>query len=146
MRDFLSGVLLLVIAGVAVWQASDLTLGTLRHMGPGLLPLSLAVLIAVLGVALIVTGGRGKKVEVGRFPARGPILVLGSAVAFAVTIQPLGLAVAGPLVVVVSAFASEETRWIELLIFGVLMTVFCLLLFKVVLALPIPVAPWLLGY
>jgi putative tricarboxylic transport membrane protein len=65
---------------------------------------------------------------------------------FGLTVRPLGLAVAGPLVIIVSGFASSESRLIESVIFGVIMTVFCLLLFKVLLTLPVPVAPWLLGY
>jgi heme A synthase len=44
------------------------------------------------------------------------------------------------------AFASPETRIREVVIFGVVMTVFCVGLFKYALGLPIPVAPWLIGY
>ena len=42
--------------------------------------------------------------------------------------------------------ASRETRPVETLIFGTVITIFCLLLFKFALNLPIPVAPWLIGY
>jgi hypothetical protein len=61
-------------------------------------------------------------------------------------VRPLGLVVAGPLAIVVSAFASDEVRWSETLLFGALMTAFCVGLFKFVLGLPIPLAPWLIGY
>ena len=81
-----------------------------------------------------------------RWGVRGPIFILGAAVAFALAVRPLGLAVAGPLVIVISAMASRETRLVEMLIFGTIITAFCLLLFKFALNLPIPVAPWLVGY
>ena len=51
-----------------------------------------------------------------------------------------------PLAIVIAAFASDETRWGETLVFGGLMTLFCIGLFKFALGLPIPLAPWVLGY
>jgi hypothetical protein len=65
---------------------------------------------------------------------------------FGLAIRPLGLAAAGPLLVVVGALASEETRWLEVILFAAGMTAFCVVLFKYLLSLPIPLAPWLIGY
>ena len=77
---------------------------------------------------------------------RGPLFILGAAVAFGFAVRPLGLAVAGPLAIVIGAFASRETKWLEMLIFGVVLTALCVGLFKFALNLPIPVAPWAIGY
>jgi putative tricarboxylic transport membrane protein len=82
----------------------------------------------------------------GRWSVRGPLLVLGAVVAFGLAIRPLGLLIAGPLAIVIAALASDEVRWKETLAFGAAMTVFCIGLFKFALGLPIPLAPWLLGY
>ena len=60
--------------------------------------------------------------------------------------RPLGLAVAGPLAIVIGACASDDVRWGETILFGALMTAFCIGLFKFALGLPIPLAPWLLDY
>jgi putative tricarboxylic transport membrane protein len=46
------------------------------------------------------------------------VLVLGALVVFGLAVRPLGLVVAGPLAIVVSAFASDEVRWGETLLFG----------------------------
>jgi len=146
MQNLLAGLLLILVAAIAAWQASPLSFGTLRHIGPGLVPLVLAAFIAIIGVILVLTWLRGERSSTGRWPLRGPLFILGAAVVFGLIVRPLGLAVAGPLLVVVAAFASHETRWIEILIFAAGMTVFCLVLFKYLLALPIPVAPWLIGY
>jgi putative tricarboxylic transport membrane protein len=81
-----------------------------------------------------------------RWSVRGPVFILGAAIVFALSVRPLGLAVAGPLTVVVGAFASPQTRLVETLIFSAVMTAFCVTLFKFALNLPIPVAPWLIGY
>lgn len=146
MRDAIAGTVLLTIAAVAAWQGSGLTAGTPRHIGPGMVPMVLSALIALVGVILIGQGIRDGGAHRDRWPLRGPLFILGSAVVFGLAVRPLGLAVAGPLLVIVGAFASEETRWVELILFAVGMTVFCVGLFKFLLSLPIPLAPWLLGY
>ena len=146
MRDVIAGLILLVIAAVAAWQGSALTVGTPRHIGPGMAPIVLSALIALIGVILVGVGVREERTRCDRWPLRGPVFILGGAVVFGLAIRPLGLAVAGPLLVVVGALASEETRFVEVILFAAGMTVFCVVLFKYLLSLPIPLAPWLIGY
>jgi len=130
----------------AFWQAADLPIGTLGGMGPGMLPKSLAVLFGVLGALLVL----GSVFEAGppleRWSIRGPVFVALAIVAFGLTVRPLGLVVAGPVAIVIAALASEEVRWVETIVVGVLMTAICVGLFKFALGLPIPLAPWLMGY
>lgn len=146
MRDVIAGLILLVVAAVAAWQGSWLSVGTPRHIGPGMLPLVLSALIALIGVMLMGLGLREARAHPDRWPLRGPVFILGSAVIFGLAVRPLGLAVAGPLLVIVGALASDESRWFEVMLFAVGMTVFCVVLFKHLLSLPIPLAPWLIGY
>lgn len=138
-QDAGAGVFLLAVAAFALWQGADLPLGTLRSMGAGMLPTSLAVLVGAFGLALIgfslVQDGPG----LDRWRLRGPVFILGSVVVFAVLIRTAGLAVAGPVSMLVSCFATDEVRWKEAIIFSLGMTAFCILLFKVMLSLPIPV-------
>ena len=123
-QDFIAGLVVIGMAMFAFWQAADLPIGTLGGMGSGMLPRSLAVLLGLLG----------------------GLLILGAVAAFALTVRPYGLVVAGPLAILISAFASAEVRWIETIVWGSIMTAFCIGLFKFALGLPIPLAPWLLGY
>jgi putative tricarboxylic transport membrane protein len=146
MRDVIAGLVLMMIAAAAAWQGSALTMGTPRHIGPGMVPMLLSALIALIGLILIGVGIRDGRAHRDRWPLRGPLFILGSAVVFGLAVRPLGLAVAGPLLVIVGAFASEETRWLEVVLFALGMTVFCVGLFKYLLSLPIPLAPWLIGY
>ncbi len=102
----------------------------------------------------------GERLE--RWHLRGPVFVLGAVLVFAVVIRgstlnlgglagipviasvkvpPLGLIIAGPLAVIVSGFASDETRFLEIAVFGVVMTLLSGLLFKELLGLPIPFDP-----
>ena len=145
-RDFAGGLLVIVVAAFAFWQSADLAIGTFGGMGPGMLPRGLAVLLGLLGALLAVDPVLEGGPRLERWSSRAPIFVLGAVVAFGLAVRPLGLVVAGPLAIVISAFASDEVRWPETLLFGALMTAFCVGLFKFALGLPIPLAPWLIGY
>ena len=145
-QDFLGGLVVIAVAVLAFWQGANLPIGTLGGMGPGMLPKSLAALLGLLGALLVLSAIREGGPPLDRWSIRGPVLVLGAVVAFGMAVRPLGLVVAGPLAIVIGAFASDEVRWKETLVFGALMTAFCIGLFKFALGLPIPLAPWLLGY
>jgi putative tricarboxylic transport membrane protein len=145
-QDFVGGLIIIAIAAFAFWQASDLPIGTLGGMGPGMLPRGLALMLGLLGAWLVLDAVLEGRERLEPWSLRGPLFVLAAVVAFGAAVRPLGLVVAGPLAIVISAFASNEVRWIETLIFGLLMTVFCIGLFKLALGLPIPLAPWLIGY
>lgn len=145
-QDASAGLFLVGLALFALWQGADLAVGTLNQMGPGMLPRILGSLTLLCGLVLVVQSFRAGDAPLERWALRGPICILGAAVAFGLTVRPLGLAVAGPIAVTIGGFASNETRLVETLVFGVVMTAFCIGLFKAALGLPIPVAPWLIGY
>jgi putative tricarboxylic transport membrane protein len=145
-QDFVGGLAIVAVAGFAWWLARDLPGGGASAMGPATLPKGLAVLLGVLGLLLALSSFFEQGLPLERWSLRGPLLILGSLVVFGLAVRPLGLAIAGPLAITVAAFSSDEVRWKETLVFGVLMTLFCIGLFKFALGLPIPLAPWLLGY
>jgi hypothetical protein len=145
-QDFVAGLVVIAVAAFAFWQATDLPIGTLGGMGPGMLPKVLAVLFGLLGALLVLDSFVETSLPLERWSIRGPLLVALAIAAFGLTVRPLGLVVAGPIAILVAGFASSEVRWGETIVLGVLMTVFCMGLFKFALGLPIPLAPWLIGY
>src|SRR5262245_34162244 len=145
-QDVGAGVFLLAVGAFAFWQSLALSAGTLTRLGPGMVPRGLAVAVALCGLLLLASGVVSRGAPLERWSIRGPALILGAAVAFALTVRPLGLVVAGPLAIIGAALASRDARWAETAIFGAIMTAFCVGLFKFALGLPIPVAPWLIGY
>ena len=145
-QDFVGGVAIIGVAAFALWQAKDLAMGTLGGMGPGMLPKSLAVLLGILGALLAFNALTDRGPRLSRFSIRGPLFVLGGIVAFGIAVRPGGLLVAGPLAIFIGACGSPESRVGETLVYGVLITAFCIGLFKFALGLPIPLAPWLLDY
>ncbi|MEI6303233.1 MAG: tripartite tricarboxylate transporter TctB family protein [Betaproteobacteria bacterium] len=145
-QDAIGGLVVFAVGVFAFWQSANLPMGTLGGMGAGMLPRSLAVLFGLLGLLLFLSAVLKAGPTIERLSIRGPVLVLGAVVLFGLAVRPLGLAVAGPVAIMIGAFASEDVRWVEALVFGLLITTFCAALFKFALGLPIPLAPWLLGY
>jgi putative tricarboxylic transport membrane protein len=154
-QDAAGGVFLIIFGLFAWWLGSDLAMGTLRSMGPGMLPKSFALILAGLGALMVLNSLRHQGPELESWSLRGILLVLGGCILFGMMIRgfevgplkvpSLGLIVSGPLVVLVSGMAAPDKSWRELILFAVVMTAFCAVLFKYILGLPIPLAPWLIG-
>ena len=131
------------------------TAGTLRQLGPGMLPKAFAVICAALGAMLALASLRYNGEHLSGWSWKGIFFALGGACLFALTIRgfefgpirvpALGLLVSGPLLIFFSGLAADDRKLKELLIFAVGMSTACILLFKYALSLPIPLAPWLLG-
>jgi putative tricarboxylic transport membrane protein len=138
-QDFGAGLFLIAIGLFALWQGWKLPLGTLRSMGAGMLPFSLAVMLCLGGVGLIITSFMHKGAALDAWSIRGLIFIIGGVVIFAFTIQRLGLIFAGPLSMIITSMASDEFEWKETIIFSIILTAACALLFKTALGLPIPV-------
>ena len=160
--DLGGGLFLLGIAALGLTGGFDLPTGTLSGIGSGLVPRVVSVLVAAFGVLLIVHSLLFEGDRLERWHLRGPVFVLGAVILFALIIRgstlhiggifgipvlatihlpALGLIIAGPLAVMVSALATSETRPKEVAIFAVVMTMLSGLLFKEVLNLPIPWDP-----
>lgn len=154
-QDMAAGLFMILLAVIAFVLAYDLPMGTLRQLGPGMLPKAFAAICAGLGALLSLSSLRfhGEKLE--GWSWRGVLFVLGAACVFGLAIRgfdigpihvpQLGLVVAGPLVILISGLAADDFKPKELVIFAVVMSTACALLFKYALSLPIPLAPWLLG-
>lgn len=138
-QNFAAGLSLIGVSILAFWAAGDLTHGSLRAMGPGMLPRTIATLLAFCGFILVAISFVKDGDPLERWHMRGPFFVCLGLIAFAATVRTVGLAVAGPLLAIISGFASPETRIKELIIFAIAMTAFSIGLFKYGLNLPIPV-------
>lgn len=137
--DLLAGGCLIAMATFALWSGRHLDAGTLRQMGPGMVPRLVASAVGLAGIALTAFSLLRPGPRLGRWPLRGPIVITLAVVAFALTIRTAGLAVAGPLVMIVGGAASPESRPRELVVFALVMTAICVVLFRFLLSLPIPV-------
>jgi hypothetical protein len=203
-QNFFAGLALIGIALFAIWATSELSQGTLRAMGPAMLPRWLAIMVGTCGLLLAVSAffTDGDPLRLSDYSAlvtfavvlsvaaiaarvvnavfyggtqgvnaffytvivlfygtiflmfvttlrnrnwlearglRGPFFVVAGILSFAITIRLFGLAVAGPLAMIIGGYATHEVREKEIIIFAAIMTAFCIGLFRYVLNLPIPI-------
>lgn len=140
-QDFMAGVFLLILAAIAILGTLKLNFETSTGVGPGMMPRAMGLLVALFGLILVVQSFFTKGQGLERWSIRGIVFVLGSALLFSWTIRPLGLMIAGPLCVIFSGFADRDTRLVEVVIFGILLTLGCWAMFSLLLRLPMPVWP-----
>ena len=153
--DLGAGLFLVAFGLIGYFGSLGLRFGSLNSVGPGLMPRSIALLICVFGVGLAISSFFSAGPRLERWHLRGPFFVLGAVIVFALTIRgstltlgswhlvipQLGLAIAGPLAVVISAMADKDTRPLELAVYTVVLTLVCIGLFRFLLRLPIPILP-----
>ena len=138
-QDLAAGLFLIFVALFALWQGWKLPMGTLRSMGPGMLPNSIAVMLGAGGLWLVVLAVLKGTEHLTPWSIRGLFFIVLGIVVFAYTVQSMGLIVAGPASMLIAMMASPDIKWIEGIIFSCVMTALCALLFKTALGLPIPV-------
>lgn len=155
-RERIAGLTLLALGGLGLWGGADLPFMTSGGVGSGLMPRILSLIIMGLGIIQIILSVKDPGPATGHWAIRETIPVVLGVVLFAITIRGyhlgpiaipnLGMAVACPLAIVASGLAARDSRLPELLVFAVVLTAFCIGLFRYALGLSVPVAPWLLGY
>ena len=140
-QDYYGGLALIALSLFAFWAAYDLQAMKGFSFGPGTAPRLFAGVLLAFGVVISGTGliTKGKPLE--RYAVRGPFWITVSIFIFALTVRQAGLVFATFASFVVSGLGSAETRWIENIIAGVVMTAFSVLLFVYLLNLPFQLWP-----
>ena len=122
------GVLVAVLIPITYYSSR------IGHLVPGIPP---DIIVAAAGAAAVLT----LAFALMRVAPRGPLFITAATLIFAVTVRPLGLVFASFVSLVVSAYATEEIRWVETLIWAVVLTTFCSILFPWGLNLPLQLWP-----
>ncbi len=108
--DLAGGILVLATgAGFAI-GATTYPIGTLHRMGPGYLPLTIGVILAGIGVALIVAS-RATTTEIPDVSFRPLLAILAGLLFFGLTLERFGLAPATVGLVVLSSLALKKPNW-----------------------------------
>jgi putative tricarboxylic transport membrane protein len=138
-RDFISGLTLVALAAVAVWGTLDMDQGTLHYMGPAMFPRWVAVLVGICGAVLIALSFVRDGQQPEHIALRGPVLLGAAIVLFGLTIRTFGLAVAGPISLMLASYATPEARLRSSIVLALAITGFCVLLFRYLLDLSMPI-------
>ena len=143
-KDFWSGLMFIGVGVAFAVGALEYKFGSSARPGPAFFPFGLGVLLAVLGGMVLfkaltfeVEGGD----RIGKIAWR-PLLIISLAVAgFGLILPRLGMFISLPLLVIVSAMASDEFHWKDAIINAVILTVGCWGIFIYGLSLTIPLYP-----
>ena len=143
-KDFGAGVMFTVVGVAFGWGATSYNIGEAARMGPGYFPLTLGVLMALLGLFIAFEGmvlepgeedGDGK---IGRFAWRPLSFIIASNVLFGLLLgglPKLGLPAMGLIA------ASDEFKWKEVLILATVLSIFSYFAFVYLLKLQFQVWP-----
>jgi hypothetical protein len=154
-KDFGAGVMFMVVGVAFAWGATSYNIGEAARMGPGYFPLVLGALMALLGAFITFEGlvlepgeedGDGK---IGNFAWRPLTFIIASNVLFGLLLgglPKLGLPAMGLIaaiygLTIVSAMASDEFKWKEVLILATVLSAFSYFTFVYLLKLQFPVWP-----
>ena len=140
--DLIAGGLMIVIgfAG-AIYASTHYPLGTVSRMGPGMFPTAIGYLMAALGV-LIALPALTRRGTVLLPEWRPMFLVLASVIAFAMTIEVIGMVPSIFLVVGLGVLADVKLGYKGFLVLAALVSVGAWLIFKVGLGVPLYLFVW----
>lgn len=145
-KDFWTGIIYLFFGSGAIFLARDYGMGTATKMGPAYFPSILGGLLIIIGFISLIKSFLRTGTPIGKFAFKGLALVLVSTVLFGLLVRRTGLILALPLLVLISAYASNEFKWGPAILMAVGLAVFCILVFLKGLGIPMPViGPWLGG-
>ncbi len=126
--------------------ARDYGMGTAFRMGPAYFPTVLGGILILIGLISLVRSLLRPGTPIAAFTIKGLLVVVGATALFGFIVRGAGLAVALPVLVIVSGYASADFRWGRMIALAIGITIFCVLVFLKGLGVPLPViGPWFGG-
>jgi hypothetical protein len=134
----------IVVGAAFAWGALGYSFGSSARPGPAYFPFGLGVLMAILG-AMVLFKALTIEVEggdpIGDIAWKPLCIIVFSVASFGWVLPHLGMIIALPVLVVVSAYAGDEFHWKDALINAVVLTIGSWLIFIKGLSLTIPLWP-----
>jgi hypothetical protein len=145
-KDFWSGLMFVVVGLGFAWGATNYSFGQSARPGPGYFPFGLGLLMAILGAVVLfnsLTVETEDGEPIGAFAWKPLLIIIASIALFGFLLPRLGMIITLPLLVVMSASASDEFKLKEALLNAVILTVGSWAIFIYGLNLTIPLWPTL---
>lgn len=140
-KDLAAGLFFLIIGFLGYWFVRDMPMGAAVRMGPGYIPKVLSCIVAGLGLIIFLRSFviQGEAIEGMKLR---PLLIITVAIlGFAALIDSNGLILASLVMMIFGSIGGREFYWREMLIFSVIMTAACVIIFHILLGLPMQVFP-----
>ena len=141
--DRLAGAALVLIGIVAIWESRVFPLGSLHRPGPAFMPVLLAALLVLFGVAVAAMGAAaGRLFDVGWSEWRHAAAIFGCCAFAAWGLDRLGYRLTMAIVLAVLFLALERLRVVTGLVLTVGMAWGSFYLFDTLLKVPLPRGPF----
>lgn len=141
-KDFLAGLLMIVIGGIAFYMAMSYPFGSSLRMGPGYFPRVLAGVMIAFGLYVGIRGLRtGEKVD-GIWGWKPLTLISIAFVVFGWLMDRVGFVPSLVVLFFIAAYAGHEHKWIEVIILTIVMIVFAWAVFIYGLGMPYRLFWW----
>ena len=138
-KDFWTGLIYIVVGSGALIISRDYEMGSAVKMGPAYFPTLLGALLMGIGIISVLRSFFKSGTPIGAIAWKGSFLIAASTVLFGLIVRGAGLAIALPLLVIISASASARFSFKTSVIEAVGITVFCILVFVQGLGVPLPI-------
>jgi hypothetical protein len=137
-RDFLSGLMFIIIGLGAIFVARDYPIGSALQMGPGYFPVALGGILFLMGVYVLVQGlVKGERLT-GTWSLRALIILPGAMAVFGFLMEHTGFIPALLALIFISAAGGREFKLREVVMLALILTVASVGLFIYGLELPYP--------
>jgi hypothetical protein len=146
-RDFYAGMLMTLLGIGVTFNSTSYTLGTLMHMGPGMFPFILGIVLTFLGLLIFGTAlatplGEDEHILPKNKEWRGWGCILAGPILFIILGEFFGMVPGTFACVFVSALGDREATLKNSFLLAAGVTFFGVLLFSYVLQIPFPMFRW----
>lgn len=114
-RDFYTGILFTAIGLFFGFSCLNLEIGTPANMGPAFLPLSVSIILTVIGVFQLVRGLKFSG-EQATFNFKDPFIVVAMVVVFGLAVEKIGVLASIFILMLGSAYLHKNFNWRHFLI------------------------------
>jgi putative tricarboxylic transport membrane protein len=141
--DRVAGGALVLVGLVALWESRRLPLGTLHRPGPAYMPVVLALLLILFGLALAVLASRsGRFAEIGWHEWRHAVAIFGACAFAAWGLERLGYRLTTAVVLFFLLFVLERRGVVGAIVLTVTIAWGSFYLFDTLLRVPLPRGPF----
>jgi hypothetical protein len=137
-KDFLAGLMMIIIGGIAFFMALDYPFGSAVRMGPGYFPRVLAGILIAFGVYVLIRGTLKAERVQGVWGWKPLAFIVISLAVFGWMMDRFGMIPALIAMFFLSAFGGHEFKFKEVIILTVLMIAMAWVIFIYLLGLPYP--------
>ena len=146
-KDFYAGLFMVLLGAGVTLNSTTYKLGTFMHMGPGMFPFMLGILMSFVGVLIFISGlmtplEEGERILPESMEWRGWACILAGPLMFILFGVYLGMVAATFMCVFVSALGDRNATWKGSAMLAAGITVAGTLLFSYVLKVPFPPFRW----